>query len=80
MVHALLEVARTRFKSIWTDDESIECLAEAEKDARQSISSAMTQVNPATAPVYTPSAPSIAASWVNPLGGRPEKDSNVGAM
>ena len=48
-VKDLLVACSTRFERIRADDASIKCLAEAEKDARQSISRATRTVHPSAA-------------------------------
>ena len=47
--HALPDECRARFERICADDESIKAMAETEKDARQTVSSAATTVNPSAA-------------------------------
>ena len=47
--HALLDECSARFERLWAADESMKAVSEAEKDARQPISSAETTVNPSVA-------------------------------
>ena len=56
--HALRDARRTRFERIWADDESRKAMAEAGKDARQSISSPATTANPSAENLVSGTSPS----------------------